>query len=88
MDNNNRDSNNNINITNTIYLFAEKYGEFCGNILSGIINMFANFTANYVGVLNAGYNGFKDRSQPAVEKLLSKCQNVLDNNNKDANSKQ
>jgi len=79
MDSQNNNNTSNINMTNSIYTFAEKYGELCGNIFSGIINFSADITANSIGVFNASYNGFKEKSQPAIDNLIQKCQKVLDN---------
>ena len=69
----------NKNITNSIYICAEKYGEFCGNIASTFINLSSDMTANSIGILNASYKGFKSNSQPAINDFINKCQKALDN---------
>ena len=70
----------NNNITNSVYTIAEKYGEFCGNIFSGIINLSGDLTVTSFNILNSSYKGFKDSSQPAVDNFIENCQVALDKN--------
>mgnify|MGYP003327157403 CR=1 FL=1 len=79
------ENKNNSNLKNTMYNVAEKYGEFCGNIFSGIINISGDFTATSLSLMNASYKGFKDTSQPAIDKFMDKCQQALDKNTNNIN---
>ena len=56
-----------------------------GNIFSGIINISGDFTATSLSLMNASYKGFKDTSQPAIDKFMDKCQQALDKNTNNIN---
>lgn len=66
-----------MNNYNNINLLAERYGEFCGSIISKIINLSSEFTINYIDILYSGYKGLKSQTEPAIKNLIEKCQDKI-----------